>query len=100
MKAALTNKYDVKITECETASIKIDDIDVVITDEHVRVYRNDFIVFQLMVIEPVSEPIKIYKSERYKPESKKMSIPPVTVFFNSWFDNWVKSIKSWRDLLK
>ena len=40
------------------------------------------------------------ETKRYVPEHRNNSITPACRLFNAVFDNWINSIKSWRNILK
>ena len=40
------------------------------------------------------------ETKRYVPEHRNNSMTPACRLFNAVFDNWINSIKSWRNILK
>ena len=42
----------------------------------------------------------VAETKRYAPEYRHNYITPACRLFNAVFDNWINSIKSWRNILK
>ena len=105
MKTTLKKGLIEYVSKCDSVRIEHNDHIIRIDKEKVTIHAECVQYAQYWMIEHESDkrvlPF-VAETKRYRPKqgAKKMSVPPATVFFNALFDNWVKSIKSWRNILK
>lgn len=105
MDAKIINEYSFNVYQCDTVIVTANEKATVhITDKMARIFINGTLFAQYVLVD--SEPSKkimpfMAETERYNPKTaKKMPAEPVVAFFNSFFDNWINSVKTFRRLFK
>lgn len=101
---AITKKGLIEyVSECDSIKVNNNGYIVRIDKEKVTIHVDGVQYAQYWMIEHESDkrilPFMAEK-KRYVPEHRNNSMTPACRLFNAVFDNWINSIKSWRNILK
>ena len=91
------------VQRCDSIRVDHNDHVIRIDKEKVTVHVDGVQYAQYWMIEHESDKWILpfmAETKRYVPEHSNNSMTPACRLFNAVFDNWINSIKSWRNILK
>ena len=103
MKTTLKKGLIEYVSKCDSVRIEHNDHIIRIDKEKVTVHVDGVQYAQYLMIEhELDKRVLPFMAEtkRYVPEYRPHFMTPACRLFNAVFDNWINSIKSWRNILK
>lgn len=91
------------VSKCDSVHIEHNDHIIMIDKEKVTIHVEGVQYAQYWMVENESDKRVLpfmAETKRYAPEYRNNSMTPACRLFNSVFENWINSIKSWRNILK